>query len=258
MKDLQVINEQEVLGKNFRVYGTIENPLFLAKDVASWIEHSNVSQMISDSELDESELTKDFIEISYAYGNGFRSRRQESLFLTEDGLYEVLMQSRKPIAKQFKKEVKKILKQIRMTGGYIPVKEEETDAEIMAKALLIAQSTIENKNKRINELEDEVKVLEPKAEVYDAFVEKEATFGFRELRKELESALGKSIKETELKEIIRSKGWIGSTVKALAYAIRNGYMVSKDIEDKFGLPRVQDRFTMKAREELLKHFKGIN
>ena len=70
--------------------------------------------------------------------------------------------------------------------------------------------------------------------------------------------MGKSIKETELKEIIRNKGWIGNTVKALAYAIRNGYMVSKDIEDKFGLPRVQDRFTMKAREELLKHFKGIN
>ena len=39
-------------------------------------------------------------------------------FLTEDGLYEVLMQSRKPIAKQFKKEVKKILKSIRMNGMY--------------------------------------------------------------------------------------------------------------------------------------------
>lgn len=39
-------------------------------------------------------------------------------FLTEDGLYEVLMQSRKPIAKSFKKEVKKILKEIRKTGKY--------------------------------------------------------------------------------------------------------------------------------------------
>ena len=251
MKDLQVIKEQEVLGKQFRVYGDIEIPLFLAKDVAEWIDYSvsNVGKMLD--KVDEEEKTTRTISTNGNYTT-------QAWFLTEDGLYEVLMQSRKPIAKQFKKEVKKILKQIRMTGGYIPVKEEETDAEIMAKALLIAQSTIERKNKRINELEDEVKVLEPKAEVYDAFVEKEGTFGFRELRKELESALGKSIKETELKEIIRSKGWIGSTVKALAYAIRNGYMVSKDIEDKFGLPRVQDRFTMKAREELLKHFKGAN
>ncbi len=39
--------------------------------------------------------------------------------MTEDGLYEVLMQSRKPIAKKFKKEVKNILKTIRKTGGYI-------------------------------------------------------------------------------------------------------------------------------------------
>lgn len=38
---------------------------------------------------------------------------QEMWFLTEDGLYEVLMQSRKPIAKEFKKEVKRILKKIR-------------------------------------------------------------------------------------------------------------------------------------------------
>lgn len=41
------------------------------------------------------------------------------LMLTEDGLYEVLMQSRKPIAKQFKKGVKKILREVRQTGGYI-------------------------------------------------------------------------------------------------------------------------------------------
>ena len=50
----------------------------------------------------------------------------EYWFLTEDGLYEVLMQSRKPIAKQFKKEVKKILKSIRKHGGYLtPQKIEE-------------------------------------------------------------------------------------------------------------------------------------
>ena len=42
-----------------------------------------------------------------------RTNNTSATFLTEDGLYEVLMQSRKPIAKSFKKEVKKILKQIR-------------------------------------------------------------------------------------------------------------------------------------------------
>ena len=39
--ELLIISQQQVLNKNFTVYGTFENPLFLAKDVAEWIEHSN-------------------------------------------------------------------------------------------------------------------------------------------------------------------------------------------------------------------------
>ena len=46
-KEIKVIDEREVLGKHFRVYGDIENPLFLAKDVAEWIEHSNITRMLS-------------------------------------------------------------------------------------------------------------------------------------------------------------------------------------------------------------------
>lgn len=109
--EIKIIKEQEVLGKQFRVYGDYENPLFLAKDVAEWIEHSNPSKMLST--IDEDEKTT--ITISYNDSN----MTTNQLFLTEDGLYEVLMQSRKPIAKQFKKEVKKILKSIRKNGFYI-------------------------------------------------------------------------------------------------------------------------------------------
>lgn len=50
---LTVINEQEVLGKHFRIFGTIDNPLFLAKDVAEWIEHSDVSTMMRNVDPDE-------------------------------------------------------------------------------------------------------------------------------------------------------------------------------------------------------------
>ena len=94
---ITVIKEQQVLGKQFKIYGTFEEPMFLAKDVAEWIEHSNVSKMLN--AIDEEEKTT--ITLSY---NGNMTTNQ--LFLTEDGFYEVLMQSRKPIAKQFKKEVK--------------------------------------------------------------------------------------------------------------------------------------------------------
>ncbi len=53
MKELTIINEQQVLGKHFAIYGTPEEPLFLAKDVAEWIEHSDVSTMMRT--IDETE-----------------------------------------------------------------------------------------------------------------------------------------------------------------------------------------------------------
>lgn len=99
MNNLEVLNEQEVLGKHFRVYGTIDEPLFLAKDVAEWIEHTDLSRMVD--LVDEGEKLKRTLYVS--------GQNREVWLLTEDGLYEVLMQSRKPIAKQFKKKVKEIL-----------------------------------------------------------------------------------------------------------------------------------------------------
>lgn len=109
MRELQIIYNQDVLGKDFNIYGTIEEPLFLAKDVANWIENKNVSQMLK--VIDDNE--KGIYNVYTLGGN------QDMWFLTEYGVYEVLFQSRKPIAKQFKEQVKGILKEIRRTGGYI-------------------------------------------------------------------------------------------------------------------------------------------
>lgn len=132
---LTVINEQEVLGKHFRIFGTINNPLFLAKDVAEWIEHSNPRMMLQAVDDDEKGVRN-----VYTPGGV-----QESWFLTEDGLYEVLMQSRKPIAKSFKKKVKEILKSIRKNGAYIRNQENMTPAEIVARGLIAAQKIIEER-----------------------------------------------------------------------------------------------------------------
>ena len=107
-KEIQVFNQQEVLGKNFSIYGDAENPLFLAKDVAEWIEHKDVTSMLRNTDENEKELR-------LLSGTG---QSREMWCLTEDGLYEVLMLSRKPIAKVFKKKVKEILKSIRKTGHY--------------------------------------------------------------------------------------------------------------------------------------------
>lgn len=155
--ELQIIEQREVLGKEFKVYGTIENPLFLAKDVAKWIEHNKPSEMIANVDEDEK------LKIKINHGDNIARVLQantEYWFLTEDGLYEVLMQSRKPIAKAFKKEVKKILKQIRQTGGYIPINKEDDEKSIMAKGYLIAMKTIEKQDELLKQKDEQIKELE--------------------------------------------------------------------------------------------------
>lgn len=115
INELKIVEQRELLGKEFRVYGDFENPLFVATDVAEWIEHSNTTEMLRGIDDDE-KLTSIILRAG---------QRRAVTMLTEDGLYEVLMQSRKPIAKEFKREVKQILKTIRKHGLY--AKEELLD-----------------------------------------------------------------------------------------------------------------------------------
>lgn len=175
---IQVLSETELLGRKFTVYGTAENPLFLAKEVAECIDYAktskgkfDVSNMVSS--VDEEEKLVRTIFVS--------GQNREVWLLTEDGLYEVLMQSRKPIAKEFKKGVKEILKTIRKTGGYLAAKQDDTPEEIMARALTIAQATLAKREERLKQLEaqaeqqqatieiqtEEIKKSAPKVSYYD-------------------------------------------------------------------------------------------
>lgn len=80
-QEMKLLETREVFGKELNIYGTAEEPLFLAKDVANWIEHSNVSMMLSKVDEDE----KQIIQI------GTLNNAYSAWFLTENGLYEVLM-----------------------------------------------------------------------------------------------------------------------------------------------------------------------
>ena len=147
MNELQVIDKREILGKQFRVYGDFENLLFLAKDVAEWIDYSKKSNGSYDVNsmlrmVDEDEKLVRKISVS--------GQNRNMWFLTEDGFYEVCMQSTKPNAKIFKKEVKKILKTIRKTGKY--EKKPLTQAELILQQ---AQWMVEAES-RINNIENNV------------------------------------------------------------------------------------------------------
>ena len=169
MDEIKIINNSILLGKEIDVWGSIEHPLFRAKDVTDWLDLKNTPATIKC--IDEDERHK----FNLGRNGG------ETWFLTEDGLYEVLMQSRKPIAKQFKKGVKKILHEIRTKGGYIATNENDSDEDIMARAYVIAQRTLARREERIRQLETqteyqatqiglqqkELTVAAPKVKYYD-------------------------------------------------------------------------------------------
>lgn len=218
---IQVLSETELLGHKFTVYGTAENPLFLAKEVAECIDYAktsqgyyDVSRMVGTVDEEEKHLRTIFVD----------GRNYEMWFLTEDGLYEVLMQSRKPIAKEFKKGVKEILKTIRKTGGYIATKSDDTPEEIMARALTIANETLARREKRLKELEadnqhqqatielqdKEIKEAAPKVNYYNNHLQSVNTLTSTQIAKQIgmdAEKLHKKLKEANV--IYRQSGqWL--------------------------------------------------
>ena len=149
---IEVIAERELCGKQFRVWGTFDNPLFLAKDVAEWLGYSKkngVQKVVSLVDKEDISKCKMLVPCKLSKFNKQPYKKYEVCFINEDGLYDVLFTSIKPMAKVFRKEVKKVLKEIRLTGGYIPTTANMTDDEIMAKAYEIAQRTL---NMKVNQL----------------------------------------------------------------------------------------------------------
>ena len=121
MDILETINVQ---GHELDIYGTKEEPLFLAVEVARLIDYSvgHTSHMLNNVDNDEKILLSVRNNSASARSSSTTARGNATpkWFLTEYGLYEVLMQSRKPIARRFKSSVKRILKDIRMRdeGGF--------------------------------------------------------------------------------------------------------------------------------------------
>lgn len=115
-KILEVVAETEILGKNIKMYGSIEEPYFAARDVADWLGERDgytVGRKVDNEDKDT--------QLLCTLGG-----IQKVTVFTEDGLYDACMLSRKKIAKPLKKAIKAYLKSIRKTGAAIqPGREEE-------------------------------------------------------------------------------------------------------------------------------------
>ena len=158
MDEIKILHKSTFLGREIDVWGSVENPLFRANDVQNWLGLKNVSRAVANVDEDERLNLK-------------LSRGGSMWFLTEEGVYELLMQSRKPIAKQFKKGVKKILHDIRTKGGYLATTQNDTPATILARAMKVADEVIAEHEKRIKELEEQGRQQELAIEQKDVQIE---------------------------------------------------------------------------------------
>ena len=124
--------------------------LFCLLDVCKALGLSNPSMV--KERLDFSNLSSIEVTTKSANRHGEFTRTTTMTYIGEANLYRCIFQSKKKEAKDFQNWIfGEVLPQIRKTGGYIPVAEEDDEKSILAKALTIAQRTLEAKDRLIEE-----------------------------------------------------------------------------------------------------------
>ena len=155
MNNLRIFENSEF--GEIRTITKDNEPMFCLMDICKALDMKNPTMVAS--RLEDDEVTK------FDLG----SKRGETNFVTESGLYAVILRSDKPNAKKFRKWV---------NGGYIANQENLTPEQIVANALVVAQNIITQKDKQIEE-------MKPKANYFDALVDKKLNTNIRDTAKEL-------------------------------------------------------------------------
>lgn len=139
MENLKIFENEEF--GNVRTMTIDEKPYFCGSDIAKALGYSNPQKAIRDH-------CKGVNEMDTPTNGGI----QKIKFITEGDIYRLIVKSKLPSAERFESWVMdEVLPQIRQTGGYIPVNEVDDEMTILSKALLIAQNTLEKKDKLITE-----------------------------------------------------------------------------------------------------------
>ena len=173
MSNIQILNYQSNEVRTVEMGG---EPWFVLKDVC------NILGVVNDrnvaARLDEDE--KGVCQMDTLGGT------QNVTVVSESGLYHVILRSDKPEAAPFRKWVtSEVLPSIRKNGGYIAGQEQLTPQELMAKALLVANKTLADREARISELTVQNNIMAPKAEYFDELVDRNMLTSFRDTAKEL-------------------------------------------------------------------------
>ena len=234
MNTIQIFKNPEF--GEVRTTGTPENPLFCLADVARVL---NLQTHKVVERLDDGVLSK--YPISDSLG-----REQLANFVNEDGLYDVILDSRKPEAKKFRKWVtSEVLPSIRKSGGYIASNPNDTAEDILARAILVAQESIERKNKQISELQETLNNKDHQLQIESMRVEEkqqqieeqqrtisDLTPGYNFSR--AVEASKKSILISEMAKILTQNGYVIGQNRLYKYLRDNGYLFSKG--EQYNLP----------------------
>lgn len=195
-------------------------PWFVAKDVCDVLGYTNASKAISDHVDSEDKLNNESLS-SLGQRGGW--------LVNESGLYSLVLSSKLPTAKEFKRWVThEVLPQIRKTGGYIPTSDADDDMTILAKAVMIGQRTMEAQKQKIAAQDAHIRELEPKAQALDDFTNVPDALLVRDAAKLLSNS-GTRIGEHELRQWLVDNGWIyrqpNQSWCAASSRVRKGHMV---------------------------------
>lgn len=173
--------------------------------------------------------------------------KQNVTIINESGLYSLILSSKLPTAKQFKRWVtSEVLPSIRKNGGYIAGQEQMTPEELMAKALLVANKTLAERDARISELTVQNTIMSPKSEYFDELVDRNTLTNFRETAKEL------GISEKAFIRFLIDKKYIfrSQRGKLMPYADRSDglFEVKEYYNEKTNWSGIQTLVTPKGRE----------
>ncbi|WP_346998033.1 phage antirepressor [Coprococcus eutactus] len=186
MNNLKIFENKEF--GEIRTAVVDDEPMFCLIDICKALEMSNPT--IVAQRLDDDERTK--LDLG---------RQGETNFITESGLYTVILRSDKPNAKKFRKWVtSEVLPSIRKNGGYIAGQETMSDDELMARALQVAQN-------KILERDRQIETMKPKAIFADAVAASHTSILIGDLAK-LISQNGVNIGQKRLFKWLRDNGYL--------------------------------------------------
>lgn len=175
-------------------------PWFVVADVCRALGLGNSSDVIK--RLDEDERTLVSIE---GASNGLPVNA-----INEPGLYALILGSRKPEAKAFKRWIThEVIPEIRKTGGYIAGQETMDDDQLLANALMVAQRKIDERNKQLEAANEKIKADAPKVLFAETVEKAETCISIGTLAKILNQA-GLDIGERRLFERLRNDKWLNS------------------------------------------------